>query len=147
MQAITINISNLSIEDLQELKEDVDQAISLKIKEECLSKSGWIEDVLSRRGEHANYIIDHYDFVEVLDISDVLFIKWFLNEKLERRKDYPIPKFIHKCTRKDVPETTYIFDDNKKGSDISAGKKNAIVIHEDSLPYLKEEFEEWAFEM
>ncbi|WP_090739393.1 hypothetical protein [Paenibacillus sp. Mc5Re-14] len=137
---LKIKGDNLTIEDLQEMKENIEEAITKKKKEMALAMSGWLEDVI-RDGKER--IVDQEYFLEVTDLSEVLFIKWYVNHKLKQR-DY-LPKYIHKCTSKKVPETTYVFDDSKKSIGLSAGKKHALVIHDESLPYLKEEFEEWSW--
>lgn len=132
---VILSVVNASLEDLLETEKQLQIAINEKRKEIALAKSGWVVK--------DNPVVDVEHFVAVEDPADILFINWFVKVKLGYKGD--LPKYLHKCTRKDIPETTYIYAGERNPILISAGNKTAVTIHEDSIPYLMEEYREWSW--
>lgn len=135
---VVMSINNPTLEELIQVEKDIQKEIADKRKSLALAKSGLLNDIVSK-----HHSIEASEMTEVEEPADILFVKWFLKAKIKYGGD--IPKYVHKCTCDHIPETTYIFANERQSAVVSAGNKLAIVIHEDSIPYLMEDFREWSW--
>ncbi|OME54088.1 hypothetical protein BSK59_16025 [Paenibacillus odorifer] len=132
---VVLSIGNSSLEELLEAEKQLQSAIKDKKKEIALAKSGFLIK--------GSPIVDIEYFELVSDPADILFVNWYVKVKL-KYKDH-LPKFIHKCTHKDIPQTSYIFDVCANSMGMLSGSKTAVTIHEDTIPYLIDEYREWSW--
>lgn len=145
--------SNVSLDYLLDERKRLDSLIESKRKEEALAKSG-LQGAL-RKGEHHYIDVDLLEEVE--KPADILFIKWFVEYKTNYKGI--MPRYIHKVIsdadddwgsdyKDNFLETTYIFANERHSLVMSAGRiQLAVIIHDDSIPYLMDEFRDWAWDL
>lgn len=132
---VVLTIDNASLDELIQAERSIANAILKKKKEIALAKSGYIAE---------NQYVNVIDLELLTDPSDILFVKWYIKEVLNFGEGV-IPTYIHKYTSESVTEVAYVFDECANSISLTSGRKLAIRIHEESIPYLMDDFREWCW--